>query len=136
MSPRHLHPREIALPLAKSSGASVSRQIRQTGVVVVRKADPPDPELSISPPSMSRAPRLELLSAMTGTVAAAVDPGDDAVWGGLLGLPASKLVLLLVFEDDRLSFSVVPVLEERQGLEKNANARCPKVCCSSLLADD
>lgn len=102
--------------------------------MVVRDIDPPDPELSISPPSMSRAPRLELLSAMMGMVAAGDDPGNDAVSGGLLRSLASKLVLLRVLEDDRPSLSVGSVLEERQGLEKNANARCPKVCCSSLLA--
>jgi hypothetical protein len=66
----------MALPLAKSSGARFSRQIKHTGVVVVRETDdPPDPELSISPPSMSKVPRLELLSAMTGTVAVAA-PDD------------------------------------------------------------
>jgi hypothetical protein len=86
--------------------------------VVVRETDPPEPELSISPVSISRAPRLELLSAMTGTVAAEL--GD---WGVLLALPASKLVLLLlVSAEDAAPFSIVSG-EVRQGLEKNANAR-------------
>jgi hypothetical protein len=132
-----LQPREIALPLAKSSGARFSKQIRHTGVVVVRETDPPEPdELSISPPSMSRVPRLELLSAMTGTVAVVSCRGEDDAWRVFLRVPASRFVSLLVFEVDGLSFSIVVSGEERQGLEKNANARCPKVCGSSLLAGD
>ena len=129
-----MHPKEIALPEAKSSGARFSRHIRHTGVVLVRGTpDPPEPELSISPPSMSNA-RLPLRSAMTGTVAGAKDGdrGDD--WRGLLVVPGAIFVLLLVLEDGRVSSSAAG--EERQnGREKNVNAFCPKDCCSSLLAD-
>ena len=112
-SPRQLHPREIARPEAKSSGASVSRQIKHVGVEVVRAAVDPVGEPCISPVSISRAPRLPLRSEITGIVAAE-------------SVPESVLALGEFGEDD-----VVSSLSA--GCERQGNFQLKKDRALSLI---